>query len=186
MALEINSQIDRLDLNDARRGWHATAASALVISSDAHSQNALAVTRWGVVQARRAWLTRGGRAEHAALHRNSVRSSAGTSDDAAQDAQSADDKLAEIRRLYFNATKQTIQQDLAKALDLLKSMSTEEERERAAVYMEGLAEMRKDWLREGSRSAALVRARDRRVAEKLRQAAAVRLEKGTPRPPKKR
>ena len=62
---------------------------------------------------------------------------------------SADDKLAEIRRLYFNATKQTIQQDLAKALDLLKSMSTEEERERAAVYMEGLAEMRNDWLREG-------------------------------------
>ena len=63
---------------------------------------------------------------------------------------SADDKLAEIRRLYFNASKPSIQQDLAKALDLLKSMSTEEERERAAVYMEGLAEMRKDWLRQPS------------------------------------
>jgi hypothetical protein len=61
---------------------------------------------------------------------------------------STDDKLAEIRRLYFEATRQTIQQDLAKALDLLKSMASEEERERAAVYMEGLAEMRNDWLRE--------------------------------------
>ncbi len=58
---------------------------------------------------------------------------------------SADDKLAEIRRLYFKTTKPTIQQDLARALDLLKSMATEEERERATVYMEGLAQMRADW-----------------------------------------
>jgi hypothetical protein len=60
---------------------------------------------------------------------------------------STDDKLAEIRRLYFSTTKQTIQEDLAKALDLLKSMHTEEERERATVYMEGLAQMRSDWAR---------------------------------------
>jgi hypothetical protein len=58
---------------------------------------------------------------------------------------SSDDKLAEIRRLYFKATKQTIQADLARALDLLKSMHSEEERERATVYMHGLAEMSKDW-----------------------------------------
>lgn len=57
----------------------------------------------------------------------------------------ADQKLAEIRRLYFATTKQTIQPDLERALDLLKSMDTEEERERATVYMEGLAQMRKDW-----------------------------------------
>jgi hypothetical protein len=60
---------------------------------------------------------------------------------------SADDKLAEIRRLYFKTTVKTIQQDLEKALDLLKSMHSEEERERATVYMEGLAQMRKDWQR---------------------------------------
>lgn len=60
----------------------------------------------------------------------------------------ADQKLAEIRRLYFATTKQTIQEDLARALDLLKSMATEEERERATVYMEGLAQMRSDWLRQ--------------------------------------
>ena len=58
---------------------------------------------------------------------------------------SADDKHAEIRRLYFKTTRQTIQQDLARALDLLKSMPSEEERERATVYMEGLAQMRRDW-----------------------------------------
>ena len=55
------------------------------------------------------------------------------------------DKLAEIRRLYFQASAKTIQQDLEKALDLLKSMDSEDERERATVFMEGLAEMRKDW-----------------------------------------
>ena len=58
-----------------------------------------------------------------------------------------DDKLAEIRRLYFSTTKQTIQQDLARALDLLKSMHSEEERERATVYMDGMAQMRSDWSR---------------------------------------
>jgi hypothetical protein len=60
---------------------------------------------------------------------------------------STDDKLAEIRRLYFSTTRPTIEKDLARALDLLKSMSSEEERERATVYMEGLAQMLKDWTR---------------------------------------
>ncbi len=58
-----------------------------------------------------------------------------------------DDKLAEIKRLYYHTTKQTIHADLAKALQLLKSMASEEERERAAVYMDGLAQMRADWTR---------------------------------------
>jgi hypothetical protein len=62
---------------------------------------------------------------------------------------SADDKLAEIRRLYFRTTRQTIHEDLARALDLLKSMHSEEERERATVYMEGLAQMRSDWGQKG-------------------------------------
>ena len=57
----------------------------------------------------------------------------------------ADQKLAEIKRLYYQTTAHTIHQDLAKALDLLKSMTSEEERERAAVYMDGLSQMRSDW-----------------------------------------
>jgi hypothetical protein len=57
----------------------------------------------------------------------------------------ADEKLAEIKRLYFKTSRNTIAEDFAKALDLLKSLATEEERERAAVFMDGLAEMRADW-----------------------------------------
>jgi hypothetical protein len=58
---------------------------------------------------------------------------------------SADAKLAEIKRLYYRTTARTIHADLAKALDLLKSMESEEERERAAVYMDGLSQMRSEW-----------------------------------------
>ena len=60
---------------------------------------------------------------------------------------SAEDKLAEIKRLYYRTSKATIKQDFAKALDLLKSLGSEEERERVAVYMDGLAQMRSDWAR---------------------------------------
>jgi hypothetical protein len=59
------------------------------------------------------------------------------------------DKLAEIRRLYFSTTKETIDRDLGKALDLLRSMGSEDERERATVYMEGLAQMRGEWNKGG-------------------------------------
>jgi hypothetical protein len=62
---------------------------------------------------------------------------------------SADDKVAEIKRLYYQTTRATIKQDFAKAIDLLKTMSTEEERERVAVYMDGLSQMRSDWARMG-------------------------------------
>jgi hypothetical protein len=58
---------------------------------------------------------------------------------------SSEAKLAEIRRLYFQTSRQTIEQDFAKAIDLLKSLASEEERERATVFMDGLAEMRRDW-----------------------------------------
>jgi hypothetical protein len=60
---------------------------------------------------------------------------------------STDEKLAEIRRLYFSTTSQTIERDLTRALDILRSMDTEEERERATVYMHGLNEMRANWTR---------------------------------------
>jgi hypothetical protein len=58
-----------------------------------------------------------------------------------------DDKIAEIKRLYYRTTRQTITADLAKALQILKSMNGEDERERAAVYMDGLSQMRSDWSR---------------------------------------
>ena len=53
--------------------------------------------------------------------------------------------LDEIRRLYFETTKGSIGRDFDRAIDLLKSLETPEERGKATVYMAGLAEMRKEW-----------------------------------------
>jgi hypothetical protein len=60
---------------------------------------------------------------------------------------SAEDKLAEIKRLYYETTRATIKADLAKAINLLKSMQSDDERERVAVYMDGLSQMRSEWAR---------------------------------------
>ena len=55
------------------------------------------------------------------------------------------DKVAEIKELYFSTTKQTIERDFDRAIDILKSMVDDDERSRAAVFMAGLAEMKKQW-----------------------------------------
>ena len=55
VALEINSQLDRLDLSDVNARLARERGVKLVISSDAHSTGALAWTAWGVMVARRAW-----------------------------------------------------------------------------------------------------------------------------------
>ena len=51
----------------------------------------------------------------------------------------------EIKHLYHNATKTTIQRDLTRAIALLKTLATEDEREGVAVYMDGLSQMRSEW-----------------------------------------
>jgi len=53
--------------------------------------------------------------------------------------------LDEIKRLYYAATKATIQRDVKRAVTLLKSMANEDERQKAAVYMDGLSQMRSEW-----------------------------------------
>jgi hypothetical protein len=55
------------------------------------------------------------------------------------------EKLAEIRHLYFKTTKKTILRDFDRAIDLIKSMESVSDREKATVYMQGLAEMRKEF-----------------------------------------
>ncbi len=57
VALEINAQIDRLDLDEVRARDARGRGARLVVSSDAHSTAGLAALRWGVTVARRAWLT---------------------------------------------------------------------------------------------------------------------------------
>lgn len=59
--------------------------------------------------------------------------------------------LAEIRHIYFNTSQRTIDHDLAHAVELLKSLPTEEEQDKARVYMDGLAQMRSDWARAGKK-----------------------------------
>jgi len=59
VALEINCQVDRLDLNDVHAKLARDRGVPLVMSSDAHSRHALGVLRWGVMLARRAWLQPG-------------------------------------------------------------------------------------------------------------------------------
>ena len=55
------------------------------------------------------------------------------------------DAIGEIKKIYYGTTKATIETDLAKAVALLKTLETEDERERAAVYMDGLSQMRSEW-----------------------------------------
>ena len=56
VALEINCQAHRLDLNDVHARLARDRGARLVISSDAHSRAAVGALGWGVVVARRAWL----------------------------------------------------------------------------------------------------------------------------------
>lgn len=56
VALEINCQVDRLDLNDAHARLVRERGAWLVISTDAHSVAALGHLRWGIQMARRGWV----------------------------------------------------------------------------------------------------------------------------------
>ena len=56
VAMEINCQSDRLDLDDTHARLARDRGVRLVIDSDAHSPAALGGLRWGINVARRAWL----------------------------------------------------------------------------------------------------------------------------------
>lgn len=53
--------------------------------------------------------------------------------------------LEQLRTLYFQATQSTIADDFDRAIDLFKQLTDEADREKAAVFMEGIAEMRREW-----------------------------------------
>ena len=55
VAMEINSQIHRLDLSDSHARLARARGVKLVISTDAHSPASFGLLRWGVIVARRAW-----------------------------------------------------------------------------------------------------------------------------------
>ena len=54
-------------------------------------------------------------------------------------------KIAQIRRLYYEATAATIEDDLPRAVEILKTLPDEDTRARAAVFMDGLSQMRSEW-----------------------------------------
>jgi DNA polymerase (family 10) len=56
VAMEINCQVDRLDLDDIHARLARERGVRFVIASDAHSPAELGTLRWGVAIARRAWL----------------------------------------------------------------------------------------------------------------------------------
>ena len=53
--------------------------------------------------------------------------------------------IDEIKRLYHRTTADTIERDLKRAVTILKTLPDEETRARAAVYMDGLSQMRSEW-----------------------------------------
>jgi DNA polymerase (family 10) len=55
VALEINAQPERLDLDDGQARAAHEAGVALVVNTDAHRIEELAYMRYGVDQARRGW-----------------------------------------------------------------------------------------------------------------------------------
>ena len=54
-------------------------------------------------------------------------------------------KIDEIKRLYNRSSAGTIERDLKRAVAILKALPDEETRARAAVYMDGLSQMRSEW-----------------------------------------
>jgi hypothetical protein len=55
------------------------------------------------------------------------------------------DPVEAIRRLYHETTAARVQKDLQRAIVLFKLLTTERQREQAAVYMDGLSQMRSEW-----------------------------------------
>lgn len=53
--------------------------------------------------------------------------------------------IKQISTLYYRASPQTIEQDVIKAIDLLKLLPDEQARAKAAVFMDGLSQMRSEW-----------------------------------------
>jgi hypothetical protein len=73
------------------------------------------------------------------------------------------DPFDEIKQIYYSTTRETIERDLARALDLLRQMPDDDARQRAAGLMHGLSDLKREWkpkktsgtgkaLKEGGRS----------------------------------
>jgi len=59
VAMEIDGQPERMDMDELLARQAVQAGVKLVISSDAHATGEMAYMRWGVTQARRGWVQAG-------------------------------------------------------------------------------------------------------------------------------
>lgn len=55
------------------------------------------------------------------------------------------DPFDEIKQIYYSTTRETIERDLARALELLRQMPDDEARQRAAGLMHGLSDLKREW-----------------------------------------
>ncbi len=95
--------------------------------------------------------------------------------------------LDEIRRLYYETSPKTVARDLERAIALLKTLDTEEAREKAAVYMDGLSQMRSEWALAGKKAGGVTSGAPRSSpAASSPRAAAPRGRSGRPRAPSRR
>ena len=58
VAMELNSYPDRLDLNDVHLRQAKQQGVKIVINTDSHHTSHMEKIRYGILQARRAWLTK--------------------------------------------------------------------------------------------------------------------------------
>jgi DNA polymerase (family X) len=58
VTMELNSYPERLDLNDRHLRMAKERGVKIVINTDSHHTSHMAKIRYGVLQARRAWLTK--------------------------------------------------------------------------------------------------------------------------------
>jgi hypothetical protein len=86
------------------------------------------------------------------------------------------DPFDEIKRIYFSTTRQTIERDMARALELLTHMPSDDARQRVAGYMHGLADLKREWKSRGKKP----------VAKKAAPAKRPDKPKSQPTPPKTR
>ena len=73
--------------------------------------------------------------------------------------------IKQISTLYYRTSPQTIEQDVLRAIELLKLLPDEQTRATAAVFMDGLSQMRSEWRLETQR-AALKKRNSRKRSER--------------------
>lgn len=71
------------------------------------------------------------------------------------------DPFDEIKKLYYTATRETIDRDLKRALDLLAHMPDDDARQRAAGLMHGLSDLQREWKPKGRKPGAASRTKDK-------------------------